>query len=215
MAAVYRRARGGDVSYHHGDLRVALVLAGIELIAEKGIGGLSVAEAARRTGVSTAAPYRHFANRDGFLLAVATEAGRRMGDQLDAALTAVRERSDDPLDQLAAVAETYVRFMVAHRAGFDLVFASELRQSEDQELRDAGRRVIDLMVEPAAEISADMARALELSEQIWTSAHGYAALHLSGFFGADAAGVINAARQVARRLGEAAQASSETQQSVR
>ncbi len=67
------------MGYHHGDLREALILAGIELIAEKGFAGLSVAEAARRTGVSAAAPYRHFANRDAFLLAIATEAGVTMG----------------------------------------------------------------------------------------------------------------------------------------
>ena len=60
-----------------------------------------MAEAARRTGVSAAAPYRHFAGREGFLLAIATEAGREMGDQLQAALLAV----DEPLEQLAEVAE--------------------------------------------------------------------------------------------------------------
>ena len=194
--------REGEVGYHHGDLRAALVLAGIELIAEKGIAGLSVAEAARRTGVSTAAPYRHFANRNAFLLAVATKAGRVMGDQLEAALEAVRKRSADPLDQIEAIAETYVRFMITHRAGFDLVFARELQESEDQALRDAGRRVIDLMLAPTIEVSPDMLRALELNEEIWTSAHGYAALCLIGLFRAE--DVLASAPRAARRLGQAA-----------
>ena len=134
------------MGYHHGDLREALILAGIELIAEKGFAGLSVAEAARRTGVSAAAPYRHFANRDAFLLAIATEAGVTMGDQLEAALVAI----DDPLEQLAEIAEIYVRFVMAHKVGFDLIFATELRESDDGDLRAAGRRVIDLMMRPAS-----------------------------------------------------------------
>jgi AcrR family transcriptional regulator len=191
------------VGYHHGDLRTALILAGVETIAEKGFSGLSVAEAARRAGVSSAAPYRHFANRDAFLIAIATEAGRVMGDQLEAAFAAECERSDDPLDQIAAIAETYVRFVIAHRVGFDLIFATELRESEDVGLRDAGRRVIDLMMAPGIEVSPDMTRALELNEELWTTAHGYAALYLTGFWGSPEY-VVEAARRTARRLGEAA-----------
>jgi AcrR family transcriptional regulator len=193
------------VGYHHGDLRTALIAAGFGLIAEKGFGALSVAEAARRAGVSAAAPYRHFTNRDAFLIAIATEAGVVMGDQLEAALVAAAERSEDPLDQLEAIAETYVAFMTNHRVGFDLIFASELREVEDEALRTAGRRVIDLMMPAAVAVSPDLMRALELTEEIWTTAHGYAALFLAGFFGDDCARVIAAARRTARRLGQAAQ----------
>lgn len=188
------------MGYHHGDLRTALILAGVELIAEKGFGGLSVAEAARRTGVSAAAPYRHFANREAFLLAIATEAGVVMGDQLTAALADVA----DPLAQIEAIAETYVRFVMAHRVGFDLVYAPELRESDDGELRAAGRRVTDLIMPPCVEVSPDMLRAIELTEELWTSAHGYGALFISGFFGPDAESVVRSARRTARRLGVAA-----------
>lgn len=188
------------MGYHHGDLRAALIQAGIELIAEKGFAGLSVAEAARRTGVSAAAPYRHFGNREEFLLAIATEAGRSMGDQLEQALA----EADDPLEQVEAVTETYVRFMVAHRAGFDLVFATELRGCDNGELRDAGRRVIDLFMRSCIEVSPDMMRAIELSESLWTTAHGYAGLYLTGFW-VEPDYVVGAARRTARRLGLAAQ----------
>ena len=188
------------MGYHHGDLREALILAGIELIAEKGLAGLSVAEAARRTGVSAAAPYRHFANRNAFLVAVATEAGVSMGDQLEAALGAI----DDPLDQLAEFAEIYVRFVMAHKVGFDLIFAAELRASDDAALRAAGRRVIDLMMQPGIEISPDLARALELNEELWTTAHGYATLFLTGFYVTGADYVVAAARRTARRLAQSA-----------
>lgn len=189
------------MGYHHGDLRTALILAGVDLIAEKGFAGLSVAEAARRTGVSAAAPYRHFANRDEFLLAIATEAGVVMGDQLEAALAG----SDDPLVQIEAIAETYVRFMITHKVGFDLVFATDLRRSDDPALRAAGRRVIDLMMRPCIELSPDMMRALELDEELWTTAHGYGALFLTGFYEGNTDAVVAAARRTARRLGQAAQ----------
>ena len=59
-----------------------------------------------------------------------------MGDQLEAALSRVA----DPLDQLAEFVEIYVRFVMAHEVGFDLIFAAELRASDDGDLRAAGRR---------------------------------------------------------------------------
>lgn len=188
------------MGYHHGDLRTALIAAGIELIAEKGFAGLSVAEAARRTGVSAAAPYRHFANRDEFLLAIATEAGVKMGDQLVDAIA----DAEEPLDQVAAVAEVYVRFVIAHKVGFDLVFAPELRDCDDGALRAAGRRVIDLMMGPCLELSPDIVRALELNEELWTTAHGYGTLAVAGFYRPDADAVLASARRTARRLGQAA-----------
>jgi AcrR family transcriptional regulator len=188
------------VGYHHGDLRAALILAGIELIAEKGFAGLSVAEAARRTGVSAAAPYRHFGNREEFLLAIATEAGRAMGDQLERALG----QTDDPLEQIEAITETYVTFMIAHKAGFDLVFAAELRDCDNGELRTAGRHVIDLFMSPCIAVSPDMVRAIELSESLWTTAHGFAGLYLTGFW-TEPDYVAGAARRTARLLAQAAQ----------
>ena len=76
--------------YHHGDLRPALVDAAIAVIAERGVRGFSLAEATRRLGVTTAAPYRHFADRDELLAAVAARAlsvfAAMLGDAADAAL---------------------------------------------------------------------------------------------------------------------------------
>jgi AcrR family transcriptional regulator len=62
---------GGRRGYHHGNLREALIRAALELIAEKGPGGLTFAEAARAAGVSSAAPYRHFRDRDALMADVA------------------------------------------------------------------------------------------------------------------------------------------------
>lgn len=62
-----------DRPYHHGDLRRALIEAAIELVEDNGLSGLSLREAARRVGVSSGAPYRHFPNKDALVVAVAEE----------------------------------------------------------------------------------------------------------------------------------------------
>src|SRR6266446_6825705 len=78
----HRDGRGGRRSYHHGNLREALISAALELIAQKGPAGFTFAEAARSAGVSPAAPYRHFRDRDDLLIDIA----RRGFDQFAQAL---------------------------------------------------------------------------------------------------------------------------------
>ena len=68
--------------YHHGDLKAALVDGAVELIAERGVRGFSLAELSRRLGVTVAAPYRHFADRDELLAAVAVRALHAFADAL-------------------------------------------------------------------------------------------------------------------------------------
>ena len=86
-------------SYHHGDLRAALVEAALTLIAERGIDALSVAEAARRTGVSPGAPYRHFPTRLALLKAAAT----RAAELLAADLRAATGKAENATEALARV----------------------------------------------------------------------------------------------------------------
>ena len=124
-----------------------------------------------------------------------------MGDQLEAALVDCRRPAR------AARADRGDLRAVCDRppVGFDLIFATELRTSDDDDLRAAGRRVIDLMMRPCIEISPDLGRALELTQELWTTAHGYATLFLTGFYVPDPDYVVAAARRTARRLGPATQ----------
>src|SRR5215469_1717120 len=105
-------AKGGR--YHHGDLRSALVDAAIDLIAERGVRGFSLAEVSRRLGVTAAAPYRHFADRDELLAAVAVRALHAFAD----ALAAEIGDADAPEQRLAAMASGYVRFAAEQRQLF-------------------------------------------------------------------------------------------------
>jgi AcrR family transcriptional regulator len=164
-------------AYHHGDLREALVGAALEVIAEHGVGALSIAEAARRTGVSAAAPYRHFPSRKALLNATAIRAARLLADDFRLAV----DGAGAAAEKLAATAAAYVRFVVAHRAGFDLVFSDELNDLPDEERYDAGRAVMDILMPIALELTGDPTAALDLLERQIAAAHGYATLHLSDF----------------------------------
>jgi AcrR family transcriptional regulator len=185
-------------SYHHGDLRAALVDAALAVIAEQGVDALSVAEAARRTGVSAAAPYRHFPTRLDLLKAAATQAAMLLAGELRAA----SEKAIDPGERLAEAARVYVRFVVRHRAGLDLIFDERLRVG-DQALAQAGRAVMDVLLTIALDVAGDPTAALDLLEKQTAAAHGYAVLHLSGFLGRRAptlADVADGAADVSRAL---------------
>ncbi len=97
--------------YHHGDLRRALVSAGIELLAEGGAAGLDLRKVARRAGVSHAAPYRHFEDKRALLAAIAEEGFMRLTNQLREAVADV-----PPQSQLLALAQAYVHFALAEPA---------------------------------------------------------------------------------------------------
>ncbi|HEV7978642.1 TetR/AcrR family transcriptional regulator [Amycolatopsis sp.] len=165
-------------SYHHGDLRAALVDAALALIAERGIEALSVAEVARRTEVSPAAPYRHFPTREALLQATAIRAAELLAAELREAL----DDKEDPGEALAIAAGVYVRFVCRHHAGMDLIFSDELRNLGDPALTEAGRAVTDILLPIGMALTGnDAEAALALLRKNTAAAHGYAVLFLSGF----------------------------------
>jgi AcrR family transcriptional regulator len=127
--------------YHHGNLRVVLVDIALELIAERGPHGFSMAEASRRAGVSVAAPYRHFATREDLLVAAAVRAYGQMRTALaDAVATATA-----PEDQLVRAAEAYVEHLDGHRAVYELLFASGLDKHQHPQLATAAAEVLAVL----------------------------------------------------------------------
>lgn len=171
------------MGYHHGDLRAALVDAGTELIAEGGLPALSVAEAARRTGVSAAAPYRHFPSRQDFLVAVAAQAAHDLEDTMRSAADAADPDGTHPIAGIAAAARAYVHFVATRRTGFDVVYATELRGVHDEGLREAGRAVSDIVLLRAIGATGGDARtAVELIPQFMAIVHGCASLNQVGLF---------------------------------
>jgi AcrR family transcriptional regulator len=167
-------------AYHHGDLPSALVDAALELIAEQGARGFSVVEAARRTGVSTSAPYRHFADRDELLAATAV---RAYGELLRRFEDAVAGESR-PAEQLAAVAAAYVRFAAERRAMFDVLFGAGLDKARYPALQQASGEVTEVVAGVAARLvpDGDPELAWRLVLAIASVAHGHAVLLLDGGF---------------------------------
>jgi AcrR family transcriptional regulator len=165
--------------YHHGDLRSALVDAAIDVIAERGVRGFSLAEATRRLGVTTAAPYRHFADRDELLAAVAARALSVFADMLAGAADA----ASPPAERLAAMAGAYARFAAQQRPLFDTIFNLGLEKSRHPELRRAWEPVDTLLTVVLEVCDGDAATAEALGDAVEATAHGYATLLIDGEYG--------------------------------
>lgn len=160
--------------YHHGDLKAALVDGAVELIAERGVRRFSVAELSRRLGVTVAAPYRHFANRDELLAAVAVRALHAFRE----ALAAQSSVSDPAEERLAAMAAGYVRFAAQQPALFEVVFGVGLdKKKRHLELRQAYEEIEGMLAACVADLCpGDPDGAEQLADAIEATAHGYAAL---------------------------------------
>jgi AcrR family transcriptional regulator len=169
-----------DRRYHHGDLRAALIEASFDQLADGGLRRFSVAAVARRLGVSSAAPYRHFPDRDHLLGAVSAAAAR----DLRAAITAAADAAPaDPTARLAAAAGAYVRYVVRTGAGFHVIYAAELYELADETRREQTRALMATLLDLATATGAPSHReAVLLVEATVAVAHGYASLFADGFF---------------------------------
>jgi AcrR family transcriptional regulator len=113
---------GGRSAYHHGNLRAQLIEATRGLVEEKGPDHFSVSEACRAAGVSTAAPYRHFRDREEMIAAVAAEGMRRHYEEMVGALEGLPPGS---LDRIRALGRVYVGFARREPGVFRLIFGSK------------------------------------------------------------------------------------------
>ncbi|XRQ14185.1 WHG domain-containing protein [Actinomadura welshii] len=182
----------GD-TYHHGDLRRAIIEAAVAAIGESGPGGWSLRELARRAGVSHAAPAHHFGDKAGLLTAVAAEGYTRFAGALEAAGGALDE-----------VGLAYIRFAVEHRPYFEVIFRPELYRPDDPEVRAARDRASRVLTERVRGATADdPGPENDRSSAIaaWSIVHGFAHLWLSGALPADLGDdPVAAARPVIRHL---------------
>ena len=181
----------GRGRYHHGDLPEALIETAIELLNERGGAGFSMAEASRRLGVAASAPYRHFADRDALLAAVAVRAAGLLSERLD------REAVSGSAEQrLAAAAAAYVRFAGDQRALFRALAGSGLDKDRHPGIAHAAKPISAAFLSPALELSSDdQGAAAQLVSAVVATAHGHAMLLLDGSFGSG-----QAAAEVAAQL---------------
>ena len=162
--------------YHHGNLRQALIDGAKDLIAEKGPDGFTLRELARRVGVSHTAAYRHFADKDALLAAVAEEGFRRMGEAFDRAVRG----SSDPMETFTAVGLAYVRFAVDNPANFQVMFRMADCMPDVpslQEASDGSYQVLLDQVQAAQDAGIVREGPVELlALTAWSTVHGLARL---------------------------------------
>ena len=159
------------MGYHHGDLREALLRAAVDLIADNGLAKLSLRECARRAGVSHAAPYRHFEDKDALLLAIAEEGFGR----LHAAGVAAMEGLHDPRERLDAYAVAYVRFALRHPVHLRVMFTAHF---DDKGQKDGGGPAFDLLRDTAAAVVGDEVDPRLAAVAAWSLPHGLSMLIL-------------------------------------
>jgi AcrR family transcriptional regulator len=168
----------GPRGYHHGNLKEALVRAALELIAEKGPAGFTFADAARWAGVSPAAPYRHYRDRDALLADVA----KRGFDEFAAALAkAWHDGRPDPMSAFDRLGKAYLDFARAEPAYYSAMFEAGVPIDADPELREAGERAFGVLRGAAEKLVALMPAqgrppALMVALHIWSMTHGIASL---------------------------------------
>ena len=144
---------GTKTAYHHGRLREAMVEAAVEIVRESGADAVSIREAARRAGVSSGAPFRHFANRTALMTGVAEAGMTRLRDAVEQGLAACE--GEHPLRRMLAIGDAYVDWALAHPTHYRVLGDRLSIDWEGSETLKADNRYIrERMLEVLAECRA-------------------------------------------------------------
>lgn len=169
---------GARRSYHHGNLREALVAAALDLITKKGPAGFTFADAARAAGVSPAAPYRHFRDRDALMADVARRGFDNFAEALAHAWNGGKPTARAAFER---VGRAYLEFAHKEPALFSAMFESGIAVSEYPEVREAGDKAFAVLREACEAVCATLPKerrppGLMMALHIWSLSHGIAAL---------------------------------------
>jgi AcrR family transcriptional regulator len=172
----------GRRGYHHGNLREALIRAALDLIAEKGPSGFTFAEAARSAGVSPAAPYRHFRDRDELMADLARQGFARFEADL---VRAWQNGLPDPVAAFGNIGKAYLAFARAEPAYYSAMFESGLPLDAHPDLAETGERAFAVLRQAAEVLCARLPRevrppALMVGLHVWALSHGVASLFSRG-----------------------------------
>jgi len=171
-------------AHHHGNLRAALINAGIALLHGGGTEALTLRKAAAMAGVSHAAPAHHFDGIEGLRAAIVEEAFRLFTDHM----TKARDSGpQDPRARLRGICLGYLRFAEAEPALFDLIFGFSTRKLEKHGISDVGQPAYMVLRDACAPFVPPGTDPVAVETRVWSLIHGYAALRLSGRFAGTAA----------------------------
>jgi AcrR family transcriptional regulator len=168
--------------YHHGNLREALIRAALELIAEKGPAGFTFADAARWAGVSSAAPYRHFRDRDALMADVARRGFELFAERL---ARGWNDGAPEPFKAFENVGRAYLAFAREEPAFYSAMFEAGVVLDTDAELRAAADRAFAVLRQAAETLAARLPKerrppGLMVALHVWALAHGVASLFARG-----------------------------------
>lgn len=168
--------------YHHGDLKNALIKAGIEILSEEGVHGLSIRKVAQRAGVSHTAPYAHFTDKQSLIAAISIEGFRAIHEHLN---TVINRYHGEPVRQLIEGAWSYVEFALSDPAHFKVTFSSVLEREKDYpEFVEMSQKTFGLVVrivetcQNAGLLRPGPADVEAIS--LWSIVHGFISLLLEG-----------------------------------
>ena len=176
-------ARKKRDSYQHGDLREALVQAGLKLLAESGVEGLSLRAAAQLAGVSHAAPYRHFRDKRALVAAIAERGFRMLTASMRAEVAALP--SADGRERLIALGVGYLKFATESPAYLHVIFGGVLGGADvPQPLAEASTEAYEVL---RAEVAAGIERGTLRPGDVdvaalacWSMVHGLSTLIING-----------------------------------
>lgn len=172
----------GRRGYHHGNLREALIKAALDLIKAKGPAGFTFAEAARAAGVSPAAPYRHFRDRDELMADLARQGFERFERFL---ATAWNEGRPDIFTAFNNIGKAYLAFARTEPAYYAAMFEAGLPLDDYPDLRQAGDRAFAILRSAAEALCQTLPLtgrppAMMMALHIWSMSHGIASLFARG-----------------------------------
>ena len=168
--------------YHHGDLKNALIKAGIKILAKEGVGGLSLRKVAKKAGVSHSAPYAHFPDKQSLIAAISTEGFKQLYSELDAAISPY---ANDPKQQLTEGVWAYVQFAMNNTDTFNIMFSGVLeKEKEYPSFVEISRKTFDRVVDVVQ--ACQQAGVLHsappelMAVSVWGQLHGIVSLMLEG-----------------------------------
>jgi AcrR family transcriptional regulator len=171
-----------EKSYHHGDLKNALIQSGIEVLAQEGAHGLTLRKVARTAGVSHAAPYSHFADKQALIAAISTEGYNRIRIRVEKVL---QDNGQNALHLLVRTAWEYVQFALDDPELFKITFSGVVEKEKDYPaLVESSQRsfgLLVLIVERCQKAGVLRAGPLDLTALgVWAAIHGLVILCLDG-----------------------------------
>ncbi|WP_298260124.1 TetR/AcrR family transcriptional regulator [uncultured Litoreibacter sp.] len=164
-----------NTPHHHGNLRPALIQAGIDILETEGTKGLSLRKIATRVGVTHAAPAHHFKGKAALLVAIAAKGFQVFADLMEKNRDAAPK---DPQNQLLGLCQGYLQFAAENEALFELIFSTDIKPhaNVDEDFRKSANRAFRLLEDTCALFEPSPKHSQGHEIMIWSLVHGYASL---------------------------------------